>query len=263
MNEMTITTSATMTSREIADLVGSRPDSVKRTIERLATTKVNHETGAVTPAVIELPPTVEVKNHLGQTVAEYIFSGDKGKRDSIVVVAQLSPEFTARLVDRWQELEAQQQPAIPRTFADALRLAADQQEQIAQLAHENQQQADRIDTLESLLARGMSAPEFCRHLNGVNTMAINKHLLAAGWLYEDGGQYANWRVASYARDRYMTERPFEVAGSKGPFTVSKPILLAKGARWLLSKYMAGQLPMKRGWDGKRKHDLQGVLGVAV
>ncbi len=27
------------------------------------------------------------------------------KRDSYVVVAQLSPELTARLVDRWQELE--------------------------------------------------------------------------------------------------------------------------------------------------------------
>lgn len=250
MNEMTITTAAAMTSREIADLVGSRPDSVKRTIERLAAS-----------TVIELPPTVEVKNHLGQTVAEYIFSGDKGKRDSIVVVAQLSPEFTARLVDRWQELEAQQ-PAVPRTFADALRLAADQQEQIARLAHDNQQQAQRIDTLESLLAKGMSAPEFCRHLNGVNTMAINKHLLAAGWLYEDGGQYASWRVASYARDRYMTERPVELVGGKGPFTVSKPVLLAKGARWLLSKYIAGQLPMKRSWDGQRKHDLQGVLEVA-
>ncbi|MDC8640324.1 hypothetical protein [Xanthomonas hortorum] len=27
----------------------------------------------------------------------YSFAGDQGKRDSIVVVAQLSPEFTARL----------------------------------------------------------------------------------------------------------------------------------------------------------------------
>ena len=42
------------------------------------------------------------------------FPGEQGKRDSIVVVAQLSPEFTARLVDRWQELEAQvAKPALP------------------------------------------------------------------------------------------------------------------------------------------------------
>ncbi len=79
-----------MSSHEIADLVESRHDNVKRTIERLA------ERG-----VIQLPPLEEVKNRLGQQVVEYRV----GKRDSYVIVAQLSPEFTARLVDRWQKLE--------------------------------------------------------------------------------------------------------------------------------------------------------------
>lgn len=93
MNELLNTTaygSVTMSSREIADLVGSRHDKVKQSIERLA------ERGT-----IQLPPLGEVTNHLGQTVQEYRI----GKRDSYVIVAQLSPEFTARLVDRWQELE--------------------------------------------------------------------------------------------------------------------------------------------------------------
>jgi len=85
---------ATMSSAEIAELVGSRHDSVKRSIENLAG-----------KGVIQLPQPVEVKNHLGQTVTEYVFSGERGKRDSIVVVAQLSPQFTAALVDRWQALE--------------------------------------------------------------------------------------------------------------------------------------------------------------
>jgi phage regulator Rha-like protein len=91
----------TMSSREIAELVESRHDDVKRSIERLATAKVS-AAGTQTPAVIELPPMAEVKNHLGQMVKEYRLC----KRDSYVVVAQLSPAFTARLVDRWQELEA-------------------------------------------------------------------------------------------------------------------------------------------------------------
>ncbi len=82
----------TMSSREIAELVNSRHDKVKQSIERLA------ERGT-----IQHPPMGEVKNHLGQTVQEYRV----GKRDSYVIVAQLSPEFTARLVDRWQELEEQ------------------------------------------------------------------------------------------------------------------------------------------------------------
>ncbi|MDM0043752.1 phage antirepressor KilAC domain-containing protein [Variovorax dokdonensis] len=105
----------TMSSREIADLVESRHDSVKLTIERLAA-----------KGVIQLPPMVEVKNHLGQAVGEY----SVGKRDSCVIVAQLSPEFTARLVDRWQELEAAATPRVPQTMAQALRLAAEQAEQI-------------------------------------------------------------------------------------------------------------------------------------
>lgn len=39
----------------------------------------------------------------------------------------------AKIIDRWMELErqaAQTVPAIPKTFAEALRLAADQAEQV-------------------------------------------------------------------------------------------------------------------------------------
>lgn len=86
----------TMSSREIAELVESRHDSVKRTIERLAERKA-----------IGSPPMVEYLDGLGRPATEYLFSGEKGKRDSLVVVAQLSPEFTGALVDRWQKLEEQ------------------------------------------------------------------------------------------------------------------------------------------------------------
>lgn len=93
MFQMTKTSNIRMTSSEIAELVGSRHDSVKRTIERL-----------VSDGVIESPPTVEIQTATN-TGTCYVFQGEQGKRDSIVVVARLSPEFTARLVDRWMELE--------------------------------------------------------------------------------------------------------------------------------------------------------------
>lgn len=85
-----------MSSREISELVEARHDSVKRTIERLA------EKG-----IFDLPPLVEVQIETSHgrkhTVQEYRLD----KRSSFIVVAQLCPEFTARLVDRWQELEAE------------------------------------------------------------------------------------------------------------------------------------------------------------
>lgn len=86
-----------MNSVDIAGLVGSRHDNVKRTIERLVAT-----------GVISQPPMEDGEKSANGVVTKVcIFEGEKGKRDSIIVVAQLSPEFTARLVDRWQELEAQ------------------------------------------------------------------------------------------------------------------------------------------------------------
>lgn len=83
----------TMSSREIADLVESRHDDVERSVYRLAERRV-----------ITLPPLAEVPNPGPgpRMITEFRIC----KRDSYVIVAQLSPEFTARLVDRWQELEA-------------------------------------------------------------------------------------------------------------------------------------------------------------
>ena len=80
----------TMTSREMADLTEKRHDSVKRTIDTLSD-----------KGVVGLPQIVEYLDSLGRPATEYKI----GKRDSYIIVAQLSPEFTARIVDRWQELE--------------------------------------------------------------------------------------------------------------------------------------------------------------
>lgn len=129
----------TMSSREIADLVESRHDSVKRTIERLQD-----------KGLIQLTPMVEVKNHLGQIVTEYQLI----KRDTYVVVAQLSPEFTARLVDRWQELENQQLPQIPQTLSEALRLAADQAEQIERQNLLLEQQRPKVEFVQKYVEVG-------------------------------------------------------------------------------------------------------------
>ncbi|MBF7691560.1 phage antirepressor KilAC domain-containing protein [Acinetobacter pollinis] len=110
-----------MTSPEISDLLQSRHDVVKKSIDRL-----------VERNVIVQPPMVDeqFKDSMGRirTTQVYVFTGEQGKLDSITVVAQLCPEFTAALVKRWYELENQQQ--LPQSFAEALQLAADQAKQL-------------------------------------------------------------------------------------------------------------------------------------
>lgn len=82
-----------MDSLQISQLVNQRHDNVKRTIERL-----------VDQAVIELPQIEEIKTAT-KPAKTYVFTGEQGKLDSITVVAQLCPHFTAMIVKRWQELE--------------------------------------------------------------------------------------------------------------------------------------------------------------
>lgn len=124
MNLMKIEQNLTMTSREIAELIEKQHSHIKVSAERLAQRNV-----IATLAMREFA-------HNGNTYVEYLFD----KRDSLVLVAQNCPEFTARIVDRWQELEQQLQPAfkIPQTMSEALILAGQQM----QLAEERQVQLE-------------------------------------------------------------------------------------------------------------------------
>ncbi|HHZ3718370.1 TPA: Rha family transcriptional regulator [Escherichia coli] len=129
MNTAIFTDKASMTSVEIAELVGKRHDNVKRTIETLA------KGGVVRSPQIEVSERI---NNLGFKVQHehYLFEGEQGKRDSIIVVAQLCPEFTARLVDRWRELEEQ------------IRKPMSQIEMVAAMALEAVRQQRRLEQVE-------------------------------------------------------------------------------------------------------------------
>lgn len=100
----------TMTSREIAELTEKRHDNVMRTIETL------YERG-----VLGLPQFEEVPNPSSGPllISQYRLE----KRDTYIVVAQLSPEFTARLVDRWQELEEAKAKPAELSRMDILQIA--------------------------------------------------------------------------------------------------------------------------------------------
>lgn len=103
MNNITTTApNLTMSSREIAELVEKRHDNVKRTIETLA------ERGVIVHPQFEDEQDTDALGRQ-RTTSVYLL----GKRDTYVVVAQLSPEFTARVVDRWQQLESERESFDP------------------------------------------------------------------------------------------------------------------------------------------------------
>ena len=158
----------TMSSREIADLVEKRHDNVKVAIERLSERGIVAFTASQEKSSGGRPGTVYHVN----------------KRDSFVVVAQLCPEFTARLVDRWQALEQEKADGgfhLPRNFAEALQLAADQARQI-----ESMQGAvaalDRIAAADGSLCITDAAKSL-----QVGPRALFQWLRSNGWIYRRPG----------------------------------------------------------------------------
>lgn len=105
----------TMSSREISELTGKRHDNVRRTIESLWDL-----------ALISVTQSEEPTAGGGKPTKIYHVN----EEDSYIVVARLSPEFTAKIVKRWRELEKKQAPQVPQTYAEALQLAADQAKQL-------------------------------------------------------------------------------------------------------------------------------------
>lgn len=115
MNIIASNNNLTMSSREIASLLNKNHSDIKRSAKRLS------DAGVLTKPLAE-----SGFEHRGNIYSEYLLQ----KRDCFILVAQNSPEFTAAIVDRWQELENQNTPKIPTNFAEALQLAADQAKQL-------------------------------------------------------------------------------------------------------------------------------------
>ena len=171
MNILTQNNKQSMTSQQIADLVNKRHDNVKRVIESIVNKGV-----IVRPQIEDEQYTDAMGRNRSAQV--YVFAGEQGKRDSLVVVAQLSPEFTGALVDRWQELEAQASSpviALPQDYLSALKALVDSEEEkqlVQAQVKELQPKAAALDALshakgslgvrETAKAVGIPEREFVR-----------------------------------------------------------------------------------------------------
>lgn len=126
------------------------------------------------------------------------------------------------------------------------------------VALENKTLNATVESLEKHFTKGMTIPAFCKGLNGVNVSKMMWWASDREWLYNeqrDPEKDPRWRVASYARDKYLTEDQTKVTPhGKETFTRFSPVLLDKGCHRLYQLYMKGELPMKKSWNGEFSHD---------
>ena len=219
-----------MNSLDISELVQSELRAVNLSIERLTKREV-----------IQLPPMMKVENK--QSVSPnkfsnvYVFSGEQGKLDSITVVAQLCPEFTAAIVKRWYELE-KQTPAFdisnPQHLLQAIEVQAKQN---LQLTSENKALSQAIETITQT-EHGVKFQQACKILNA------KQHVLAK-WLREHGwDRYLNDARAStyysesrgYCETKYSHKEGVKPSGQPYSFTQTEFFILPKGMQILAKKF---------------------------
>ncbi|HHF3634494.1 TPA: phage antirepressor KilAC domain-containing protein, partial [Haemophilus influenzae] len=157
----------TMSSREIAEITHKEHKNVLRVIRDLI------EQNLV--AQIE-PLKFEYRN-------QWFDYYELNKRDTFVVVARLSPEFTAAVVDRWQALENRQKPTalIPQSFSEALMLAA-------QLQAEKERNAPKVAFVDHYVEVGTSKSfrETAKILK-ISERALVNRLVEDKYLYRQSG----------------------------------------------------------------------------
>nr|WP_103446222.1 Rha family transcriptional regulator [Pseudomonas putida] len=247
-NESHDSVARTMSSREIAELVEARHNDVVTTIERLFAKNLLRSSR---------------KSRREATGGRPIEVYDLTERDTHLVVAGYSDEHRAKVIDRWQELESQAKP-VPADLSklEILQMALESEKARVLLTVQVEAQAKKIDHFENLFKEGMTPTQFCKGLNEVNVMQVGHFLEGRNWLYNESKSGTRYRVAAYARDKYMTEHQQEITPhGREPFISYTPILLRKGAVRLYELYLAGELPMKKNWDGLHTHD-KAVRGAA-
>lgn len=205
MNILTQTDIKTMSSREMAALCEKQHDNVLKTIRLLI------ERGVVLNTI----PQTYVHEQNGQRYTEFL----SDKRDSLVIVARLSPEFTAAVVDRWQELEKSAQPQIPQSFAEALQLAADQAKQL-ELAAPKVAHYDKVVDRHTLLTATQVGQKI-----GLSAIMLNRVLVEIGVYnkaHKRGKAFKQWFIDKGLGEMKQTDMGY-----------SQPLFSLKGEAWVI------------------------------
>lgn len=211
------TINKTMTTREIADLTGSRHGDVIRSIQRL-----------MDDDILTTPLALSDFDVRGKTYQEYHLE----KRDSLVVVARICPAFMAAIVDRWQELEGEKKFNLPQTMGEALRLAADQADIINEQAAKIEQDAPKVEFVEKYMgSSGLRGFRDAAKSLGFKPKAFTDQLKADRFVY-----YLDSALS--ASQRYIDQGLFKQIEGLGPngHDYKQTKITTKGMNYFANRY---------------------------
>ena len=213
----------TMSSREIADLTNASHDNVLKTIRAL-----------VARGVVSGNETPYVHPQNGQTYSEFLLS----YRDTMVVVSGYSVELRARIIDRWQELEAQAAKPVELSTMDILQIAMESEKARLQAVEQLAIAAPKAAFVDQYVeaAGSMSFRQVAKLLSA-NERQFRQMLLDKGVMYYLGGvltPYSQHQEAGRFEVKTGTSETNGHAFSQARFT-------AKGVQWVAGLWAAYQI----------------------
>lgn len=222
MQIQTFGAARTMSSREISELTEKNHADVLRDIRNM----------------------LEQLGLLASSFAGY-YIAENGKQNpcfdlpedlTITLVSGYSVQMRHRIVKRWQELERSSAPALPQTFAAALRALADQTELAEQQAAALALAAPKVEFVERYVeATGtMGFREVCKLL-GAKEPAFRAFLSASEILYKLGGAWVPYSQHIDA-GRFVVK----TGSADNGHAFSSARFTAKGVEWVSGLWRAAK-----------------------
>lgn len=211
------TNQLTMSSREIAGLTGKRHDHVMRDIRKML-----DDLGEAHPKF-----GGSYEDSTGRTLP--CFKLDRDMTDCLLT--GYSAKARMIVIKRWRELETQQAPSLPQSFAEALQLAADQAKQIEQQEQALALAAPKIEFVDRYAdADGLKGfREVCKLL-GVKENVFRQFLEAEKIMYRLAG-----KLTAYA-EHIQAGRFSTKTGEKDGHAFSQCKFTPKGVTWISEQW---------------------------
>jgi anti-repressor protein len=213
-----------MSSREIAELTGKQHKHVLEDTRKMLTGLDLHSADF----------SAQYTDSTGRSLPCFNLPKDL----TITLVSGYNVQMRYAITKRWMELEAQQAPAIPQSFSEALLLASQLQAEKEQLLLQNEamKPAAAVGNIVGK-RKNITIPDFAGRLEGVNKNQIQNTLFDLGYLYKDRDD--KWQVRSQYRGKYFGMR-------YSPTGYSVIVVLERGQQLLAKLYTEGKLVMKVG-----------------
>lgn len=159
----------TMDSRDLAELLGARHadvfESISTQLPKVGYTAI---------------PYTYINSQNGQKYQAYRLP----YRETIIIASGYSVELRAKVIDRWIDLEKGITSNIPKTFSEALRLAADQALEIEQKTAALAIAAPKVESFDALMRsdQTMSITQAAKHFGLHPKAEVFPYLRDRGYL---------------------------------------------------------------------------------